>query len=212
MFGTKKSQTQPEPVETIAAQEHKQSIGNQVMEALGVGENGTGLDEESEILMPKQNQRQLEAEGVVKEMYPTLSAPCFTVGVRTDVLNKPYERGDIVLFQRDDGNERFYAKRIVGMPGDVLEIKHGQTYINGVEYEESYLNETPEDLDFGPFQVPEDHYFMMGDNRNNSYDSRYWDEHFVPANKVMSKVYLHFHLGLSDKDSQDDMAAQKGEN
>lgn len=44
MFGTKKSQTQPEPVETIAAQEHKQSIGNQVMEALGVGENGTGLD------------------------------------------------------------------------------------------------------------------------------------------------------------------------
>lgn len=52
MFGTKKSQTQPEPVETIAAQEHKQSIGNQVMEALGVGENGTGLDEESEILMP----------------------------------------------------------------------------------------------------------------------------------------------------------------
>lgn len=147
-----------------------------------------------------------------QSMYPTLSAPCFTVGVRTDVLNKPYERGDIVLFQRDDGNERFYAKRIVGMPGDVLEIKHGQTYINGVEYEESYLNETPEDLDFGPFQVPEDHYFMMGDNRNNSYDSRYWDEHFVPANKVMSKVYLHFHLGLSDKDSQDDMAAQKGEN
>lgn len=67
LFGTKKSQTQPEPVETIAAQEHKQSIGNQVMEALGVGENGTGLDEESEILMPKQNQRQLEAEGVVKE-------------------------------------------------------------------------------------------------------------------------------------------------
>ena len=50
MFGTKKSQTQPEPVETIAAQEHKQSIGNQVMEALGVGEHGTGLDEESGVV------------------------------------------------------------------------------------------------------------------------------------------------------------------
>ena len=65
-------------------------------------------------------------------MYPTLSAPCFTVGVRTNVLSKPYERGDIVLFQRGDGNERFYAKRIVGMPGDVLEIKHGQTYIKAL--------------------------------------------------------------------------------
>ena len=73
MFGTKKSQTQPESVETLAAQEHKQSIGNQVMEALGVGENGTGLDEESEILMPKQNQRQLEAEGVVKESVCVIS-------------------------------------------------------------------------------------------------------------------------------------------
>ena len=130
-----------------------------------------------------------------QSMYPTLSAPCFTVGVRMNVLSKPYERGDIVLFQRSDGNERFYAKRIVGMPGDVLEIKHGQTYINGVEYEESYLNETPEDLDFGPFQVPEDHYFMMGDNRNSSLDSRYWTNTYVAEDKILAKVLFRYYDG-----------------
>ena len=90
MFGTKKSQTQPEPVETIAAQEHKQSIGNQVMEALGVGENGTGLDEESEILMPKQNQRQLEAEGVVKESVCVISKDA-VIGGGIDV------KGDLMV-------------------------------------------------------------------------------------------------------------------
>ena len=90
MFGTKKSQTQPEPVETIAAQEHKRSIGNQVMEALGVGENGTGLDEESEILMPKQNQRQLEAEGVVKESVCVISKDA-VIGGGIDV------KGDLMV-------------------------------------------------------------------------------------------------------------------
>ena len=91
MFGTKKSQTQPESVETLAAQEHKQSIGNQVMEALGVGENGTGLDEESEILMPKQNQRQLEAEGVVKESVCVISKDA-VIGGSIDV------KGDLMVY------------------------------------------------------------------------------------------------------------------
>ena len=91
MFGTKKSQTQPEPVETIAAQEHKQSIGNQVMEALGVGENGTGLDEESEIMMPKQNQRQLEAEDAVKESACVISKDA-VIGGSIDV------KGDLMVY------------------------------------------------------------------------------------------------------------------
>ena len=116
MFGTKKSQTQPEPVETIAAQEHKQSIGNQVMEALGVGENGTGLDEESEILMPKQNQRQLEAEGVVKESVCVISKDA-VIGGGIDVKGDLMVAGkvmtqDISQFYEYKGGK--YGKAIIG--------------------------------------------------------------------------------------------------
>lgn len=107
MFGTKKSQTQPEPVETIAAQEHKQSIGNQVMEALGVGENGTGLDEESEILMPKQNQRQLEAEGVVKESVCVISKDAVIGGgidVKGDLMVAGKVMGHVTVREKADIN------------------------------------------------------------------------------------------------------------
>lgn len=103
-----------------------------------------------------------------------------------------------------------YAKRIVGMPGDTLEIKHGQTYINGKIYDEPYLRETPEDLDFGPFQIPSGCYFMMGDNRNNSYDSRYWDEHFVPRDNILSKVYYSIPIGTPET-TDNDIAQQKGQ-
>lgn len=75
------------------------------------------------------------------------------------------------MFRRDvEDDDRVYAKRIVGEPGDVIEIRDGQTYINGEVYEETWLNEDPDDLDFGPFEVPEEKYFCMGDNRNKSTD------------------------------------------
>lgn len=96
------------------------------------------------------------------------------------------------------------------MPGDTLEIKHGQTYINGEIYDEPYLRETPEDLDFGPFQIPSGCYFMMGDNRNNSYDSRYWDEHFVPRENILSKVYYSIPIGTPET-TDNDIAQQKGQ-
>ena len=118
------------------------------------------------------------------------------------------ERGDIVLFKRDIPDSKVYAKRIVGLPGDTIEIKHGVTYINGEALEEKYLRETPDDEDFGPFNVPEDSYFMMGDNRNNSYDSRYWDEHFVPRKSIISKV--NFSVPLAPHKDENDIEQQKG--
>ena len=114
----------------------------------------------------------------------------------------------IVLFKRDIPDSKVYAKRIVGLPGDTIEIKHGVTYINGEALEEKYLRETPDDEDFGPFNVPEDSYFMMGDNRNNSYDSRYWDEHFVPRKSIISKV--NFSVPLAPHKDENDIEQQKG--
>lgn len=98
------------------------------------------------------------------------------------------------MFYRENGSKTIFAKRIIGMPGDVVEIKHGITYINGKILEEEYLRETPDNKNFGPFQVPDGYYFMMGDNRNNSYDSREWEEHFVPRNNILSKVYYSIPL------------------
>lgn len=141
-------------------------------------------------------------------MYPTLPSPCFSFSTRAAYWENDPERGDIVLFKRDIPDSKVYAKRIVGLPGDTIEIKHGVTYINGEAFEEEYLREPPDDEDFGPFNVPEDSYFMMGDNRNNSYDSRYWDEHFVPRKNIISKV--NFSIPLAPHRDENDIEQQKG--
>ena len=100
------------------------------------------------------------------------------------------ERGDAVIFHRNDetGDENIYAKRIVGEPGDTVLILDGVTYVNGAVYEEPWLKEIPAAENFGPFLVPEGRYFLMGDNRNNSHDCRYWEEHFVDGEQIMAKI------------------------
>ncbi|MEG1925945.1 MAG: signal peptidase I [Ruthenibacterium sp.] len=122
-----------------------------------------------------------------KSMNPTLPAPCWTYSSRLPYIFGKPERGDIVILKRDNGESTLYAKRVIGLPGDVIESKNGTIYINGVALVEDYLAETPEDLCLGPWTVPLSSYFVMGDNRNNSFDSRYWDEHFVPEDNILAK-------------------------
>lgn len=135
-------------------------------------------------------------------MYPTLPSPCYSISIRAAYLFNDPVRGDIVLFRRDNGDKTIFAKRLVGMPGDTIEIKHGITYINGEVFEEDYLKETPDDENYGPFQIPEGCYFMMGDNRNHSYDSRKWNEHFVPRKNILSKIYYSISLEEFGSDQQ----------
>lgn len=137
-------------------------------------------------------------------MYPTLPSPCYSISIRAAYWFNDPVRGDIVLFRRDNGDKTIFAKRLVGMPGDTIEIKHGITYINGEVFEENYLKETPDDESYGPFQIPEGCYFMMGDNRNHSYDSRKWNEHFVSRKNILSKIYYSISLEefVSDKQQE----------
>ena len=122
-------------------------------------------------------------------MFPTLSSPCWTLSNRLSYkFGSTPQRGDIVVFQRDNGEEKYYIKRIIGLPGDSIEIVGGQTYVNGELLDEPYLAEKTDDSVNLSFEVPEGSYFMMGDNRNNSYDSRYWEEHFVPLEFITAKM------------------------
>jgi len=87
----------------------------------------------------------------------------------TYYFNSP-QRGDIVVtkFPEDDRN---YVKRVIGLPGEVLKIRDGKVYIDGVALDEPYIKEAIRE-DYGPITLPEGKYMVMGDNRNNSRDSR----------------------------------------
>ena len=113
------------------------------------------------------------------------------VALRTAYWFDEPKRGDIVVFRYPDDETELYIKRIIGVPGDTVEGKDGIVYVNGEALDEPYISE-PIEEDFGSFDVPEDSYFMMGDNRNNSWDSRYWDNTFVKREKILGKSFVRY--------------------
>lgn len=104
------------------------------------------------------------------------------------------ERGDIAIFRYPDDESELYIKRVMGLPGDTIEIKDGLLYLNNSEepIAEPYLKEIPEG-DFGPYQVPEGCYFMLGDNRNKSNDSRMWENTYVTRENVLAKAVFRYY-------------------
>lgn len=115
---------------------------------------------------------------------------------------------DRIAYKLSGKSKENYIKRIIGLPGETVEIKEGAVYIDGEKLEEDYINGTWTVLNDGiTFEVPEDHYLMLGDNRNNSSDARYWPDlalqsgladnveeamsyAYVARNKILGKAYL----------------------
>ena len=99
------------------------------------------------------------------------------------------KRFDIIIFRYPDDESQLFIKRIIGLPGETVEIRNGSIYINGSEEPlEDVETKEPMEGSFGPYTVPEDCYFVMGDNRNNSNDSRYWDNKYVGEDMILARA------------------------
>lgn len=108
-------------------------------------------------------------------------------------FSKP-QRGDVIVFNATPALEaqnfrEAFIKRIIGLPGDTVAVKNGQVIVNGKVLREFYIKEPP-NYEYGPVKVPENEYLVLGDNRNNSYDSHYWG--FVPEDKIIGRAIIRF--------------------
>ncbi|MGE0451039.1 MAG: signal peptidase I [Vicinamibacterales bacterium] len=135
-------------------------------------------------------------------------------------------RGDVVVFKYPEEPERDFIKRIIGLPGDTIELRRKKVYINGEPLDEPYVHfleppggatsvheVTSVDVreEFGPVTVPADHYFAMGDNRDNSQDSRYWG--FLPRDYVKGKaliIYWSYESAREDYETEGAADAVRG--
>ncbi len=109
------------------------------------------------------------------------------------------ERGDIVVFPFPDDESKLFVKRVIGLPNEVVEIIEGKVYIDGELLDEEYVSSEIIDStrNSGPYVVPEGSLFMMGDNRLNSEDSRYWNNKFLEEDKIAGKVLFRYYPNIS---------------
>lgn len=123
------------------------------------------------------------------------------IASRLAYINNDPERYDIVIFRFPDDEKQCFVKRIIGLPGETVQIVNGIVYVTKtdgetIQLDDSFVTNCEPTGDFGPFVVPEDCYFMMGDNRNSSWDSRYWNNKFVHKKKILGKVKFRYYPGI----------------
>jgi len=102
------------------------------------------------------------------------------------------ERGDIIVFTPPaEVGDQDLIKRVIALPGETVEVRDGQVWIDGQPMGESYLNEAPL-YSFGPLTVPEGSLFVLGDNRNDSFDGHRWPQPFLAAGAVKGKAFFRY--------------------
>ena len=117
------------------------------------------------------------------------------IASRLAYINEDPQRYDVIIFKYPDDETQIYVKRVIGLPGETVQVVNGVVYVTKtdgetIQLDDSFVtNGTPEG-DFGPFEVPADSYFMMGDNRNSSWDSRFWNNKFVNKEKILGNMQI----------------------
>lgn len=126
------------------------------------------------------------------------------------------ERGDIVVFWFPNDPDKSYVKRVIGLPGETVELRNGKVFVNGQQLIEDYLNNEYTQSMPPPMtkKVEEHHYFVMGDNRDNSSDSRYWG--LVPEKYIYGKAFFRYwkpsNIGFLEHGEYDKSATEKSNN
>lgn len=132
------------------------------------------------------------------------------IGFRLAYVTEEPKRGDVVIFRYPDDESQRFIKRIIGLPGDTVEIRQdpenaelAEVYVNGEKLEENYLAELmlydPADGGTHTFQVPDGSYLMLGDNRNHSNDARFWQNKYVSRDKILAKAVFRYFSGPTRK-------------
>jgi signal peptidase I len=123
-------------------------------------------------------------------MEPTLNPGDFVAVNKLSYQLSQIHRGDIIVFRYPPApDQEPYIKRVIGLPGEIIRIENGKVFVNGALVKENYLKENT--MHGGKWQIPEDAVFVMGDNRNNSSDSRVWG--MVPLENIIGKgVFVYW--------------------
>lgn len=139
----------------------------------------------------------INADITSESMRTTLEKGDKLIGLRLSYIFSKPERGDVIIFEYPDDGDKLLIKRVIGLPGEMVIIKDGLVYINGSEVplEEPYAHGVSRQ-DFGPYLIPADCYFVLGDNRDNSKDSRYWKNTYVTKKQIIAKALFRYNNGF----------------
>lgn len=110
------------------------------------------------------------------------------LATRYDTGEDDIKRYDVLMFTLSDEPKTAYIKRVIGLPGETVEVKDGRVYADGVELDDSFTNGPMNRKGVGIYVVPEGCYFFLGDNRNHSNDSRFWKEKYIPVGNIQAKA------------------------
>lgn len=129
----------------------------------------------------------------------------FVYGMKVPYVDQKFfklrdpKRGDVIVFEYPEDPSKDFIKRVIGTPGDTVEVKDKKVYVNGQPYENPHEVHKEKDVfpkeqnprdNMGPVKVPAKSYFMMGDNRDRSYDSRFWG--FVTSDKIKGLAFIKY--------------------